>query len=137
LIKGLLRDVSKLDKPLVQNEYIDQLIETGDYIDLGKVRDINRIFTKLNCLKAALEDISVLKGHYAEAVNELYEVNIEDSRSGEEISSKALLLGKAIQAALNANRELKKLESELEDKYGFLRSTQSPNLTVILGGFIL
>lgn len=126
-----------MDKPLVQNECIDQLIETGNYIDLGKVHDINRIFTKLNCLKAALEDISVLKGQYAVAVNELYEVTVEDSRSGEEISSKALLLGKAIQVALNANREIKKLESELEDKYGFLRSTQSPNLTVILGGFIL
>ncbi len=126
-----------MDKPLVQKDSPDQLIEAGDYIDLGKVRDINRIFTELNCLKAALEDISALKGHYAEAVNELYEVNIEDSSSGEEISSKALLLGKAIQAALNANREIKKLESELEDKYGFLRSTQSPNLTVILGGFIL
>ncbi|MGE5397706.1 MAG: hypothetical protein ACM3MK_09275 [Chitinophagales bacterium] len=126
-----------MDKPLAHNEHMDQLMETGDYIDLSKVSDINRIFSELNRLKAALEDISVLKGHYAEAVNELYEVTVEDSRSGEEISSKALSLGMAIQAVIAAGREIMKLESELEEKYGFLRSTQSPNLTVILGGFML
>lgn len=97
-----------------------QFDHSADFIDLEKVKDINRIFSELNRLKAQLADLSVLKGLYAAAVNELYEVSINDSEGGEQISNKALELGIAIQAAEDTYKEIKKLELELAEKYGFL-----------------
>lgn len=67
-----------------------------------------------------MADLSVLQDQYAAAVNELYEININDSQRGEQISQKALELGTAIQAAQETCKEIKKLESELTEKYGFL-----------------
>ena len=101
-----------------QNEV--QLVQMGDFIDLEKVRDINRIFSEINSLKSQLAEMSTLKGQYAATVNELYEVSIDDSQGGEQISRRALELGIAIQAAQGACKEIEKLELELAEKYGFM-----------------
>ncbi len=97
-----------------------QLASIGDYIDLEKVKDIYRIFSKINRLRGQLADLPALQGQYAAAVNELYEITINDSQCGEEISGKALELGMAIQVAQDACKQIKLLELELSEKYGFL-----------------
>lgn len=110
-----------MDNQLTTIEQIEvQASQIGDFIDLEKVRDINRIFSEINGLKLQLAELATLKGQYAATVNELYEVTIDDSQTGEEISRRALELGIAIQAAQGACREIKKLELELAEKYGFL-----------------
>lgn len=110
-----------MDNKFTSLEQIEvQFAQMADFIDLEKVGDINRIFSQLNQLKAQLADLSALKGQYAATVNELYEVTINDSQVGEQISEKALELGIAIQAAQAACSEIEKLEMELAEKYGFL-----------------
>lgn len=101
----------------------DIQILMADCIDLEKIEDINQIFSKLNYLKAQLADLSVLQDQYAAAVNELYEININDSQRGEQISQKALELGISIKAAQEISKEIKELESELTEKYGLLYET--------------
>lgn len=109
-----------MDNELTNTEQKEVQLPVGDFIDLEKVRDINRIFAEINLLKGQLADLAILKGKYAAAVNELYEISINDSQCGEEISRKALELGMAIQVAQAACKQIKLLELELSAKYGFL-----------------
>ncbi|MGS0765678.1 hypothetical protein [Syntrophomonas curvata] len=90
------------------------------FIGLEMIEDIHRIFAEINKLKTQLADLSALKGQYSSAVNELYEVTIENSWTGEWISKKALELGLVIRGSLVAHKKIKELEAELADKYGFL-----------------
>lgn len=99
-----------------------QFVQMADFIDLEKVRDINRIFSELNQLKTQLADLSAMKSQYAATVNELYEVSIKDSHVGEQLSEKALELGIAILAAQTVCGKIEKLEMELAEKYGFLHA---------------
>ncbi len=109
-----------MNNQLTTIEQCEFQLQMDDFIDLEKVRDINRIFSEINHLKAQLTDLPILKGQYAAAVNELYEVTIDDSQDGEQISKRALELGIAIQAAQGVYKEIGKLELELAGKYGFL-----------------
>lgn len=109
-----------MDNQLTPIEQYDVQSQIGDLIDLEKVRDINRIFSKINSLKSQLTELSTLKCQYAATVNELYEVTIDDSQNGEQISRRALELGIAIQSAQGTCQEIEKLEMELAGKYGFL-----------------
>lgn len=109
-----------MDNQLTTIEQCDLQLQIGDLIDLEKVRDINRIFSEINRLKSQLAELSDLKAQYAAAVNELYEIMIDDSQGGEEISKRALELGIAIQSAQVICHEIKKLEMELAEKYGFM-----------------
>lgn len=94
-----------------------------DLMDLEKVRDINRIFTEINRIKTQLVELPALTARYADAVNALYEISIDDSQGGEELSSRALELGNAIHAAQGAYKEIEKLELQLE-RYGIIRYDQ-------------
>ena len=114
------RDVSILESKSTQIEQYDVQSQIEDLIDLEKGRDINRIFSKINSLKSQLTELSTLKCQYAATVNELYEVTIDDSQNGEQISRRALELGIAIQSAQGICQEIEKLEMELAGKYGFL-----------------
>lgn len=90
------------------------------FIGLEMIEDIHRIFAEINQLKTQLAYLPGLQGQYSSAVNELYEVTIENSWTGEWISKKALKLGFLIQSSLVAHKKIKELEAELADKYGFL-----------------
>ncbi|NLW91344.1 MAG: hypothetical protein GXY34_07060 [Syntrophomonadaceae bacterium] len=90
------------------------------FIDLEMIEDIHRIFMEINRLKKQLADVSSLKGDYSTAVNELYEITIENSWIGEWMSQRALELGASIRASLVAHKKIKELEAELAEKYGFL-----------------
>jgi len=96
-----------------------------DFIDLRNLADINRIFSEINQLKAALADLSTLKARYSAVVNGLFEVTIENSWSGEWLSRKAIELGGMIQISQSAYRKIKTLEKELTEKYGFLYEYQT------------
>jgi len=89
-------------------------------IDVETLENIHQIFLEINGLKTQLADLSALKGQYSAAVNELYEVTIENSWTGEWMSKKALELGLLIRASLVAHKKIKELELELAEKYGFL-----------------
>ena len=49
-------------------------------------------------------------------------IEIENSQTGEELATKALELGQAIQQAMSASLHVENLEQELMNKYGFLRA---------------
>lgn len=105
---------------ITARQILSQPEPTEIYIDLDMIENIHRIFSEINRLKTQLADLLVLKGQYSAAVNELYEVTIENSWTGEWMSKRALELGLVIQASLAANKRIKELELELADNYGFL-----------------
>lgn len=114
-----------MEGPLKIMEQYDSQFQSGDLIDLEKIEDINRIFSKINILKSQLAELLILKAQYASAVNELYEITINDSQNGEQISRKALELGIAIKSAQGICQEIKTLEMELAGKYGFIYARNS------------
>ncbi len=91
-------------------------------MNLEAVRDILRLFREINRLKAIQSELPNLKNQYGDLVNELLSVEVGESGAGERIAVQALEIGEAIQEAMSAHYNIKKLEEELINKYGFLRS---------------
>jgi regulator of replication initiation timing len=94
-----------------------------DQMNLDAVRDIHRIFSEINRIKAVHAELPNMKIQYADLVNELMSITVENSETGEELAAQALQLGEAIQQAMSAKQHIQRLEQELITKYGFLRST--------------
>lgn len=91
-------------------------------MNLEAVRDIYRLFSELNRIKAIQAELPLLKNQYGDVVNELMSIEVEDSQRGERLANQALKLGQAIQNAMSASYYIEKLEDELINKYGFLRA---------------
>lgn len=90
-------------------------------MNLAAVEEIHEIFAKINSCKAKIDKAETLESKYADAVNELMSVDIDDSQYGEEISKKALELGKELGEAWQAVKDLVSLEETLASQYGLLR----------------
>lgn len=103
-----------------------QAEQTEIYIDLEIIEDIYIKFSEINRLKAELNDLSTLKILYAEVVNGLCEVTIENSWFGEWLSKIAIELGSQLRSSQAAYKRIKALEAELAEKYGFLHDYRNP-----------
>lgn len=91
-------------------------------MNLEAVRDILRLFSEINRIRAIQAELPTLKNQYGDLVNELLSIEVEESQIGERLAAQALDLGEAIQQAMSANHNIEKLEEELINKYGFLRA---------------
>ena len=91
-------------------------------MNLEAIIDIHRLFSEINCIKTIQAELTTIKNQYADVVNELMSIEVENSQTGEELATKALELGQAIQQAASASLHIEKLEQELMNKYGFLRA---------------
>ena len=87
---------------------------------LDKVFEINKLFAEINRQKMLLVNLPELEDQYQKAVNELYELDLLDSLGGEELSAKAIDLGKRLEEATKAQDMINQLESDLMNRYGFL-----------------
>jgi len=87
---------------------------------LDKVHEINRLFADINHQKLLVEKLPQLEDQYQAAVNALYEIDLYDSHGGEELSAKAIELGKQLEEALKAQDKIKQLEEDLMNRYGIL-----------------
>lgn len=94
-------------------------------MNLEAVRDILRLFREINRIKAIQSELPTLKNQYGDLVNELLSVEVGESEIGERLAVRAVEIGEAIQEAMAAHHYIKKLEEELINKYGFLKSVEA------------
>lgn len=92
-----------------------------DIWNYENVYDICATFSRINELKQIIKAGEEAKEEYANVVNELLEVALDDSQKGEEIAQKALKLASMVQRAEKAKESLIGYEQELCEKYGFRR----------------
>lgn len=96
----------------------------SDIWNYKSVNDIHTIFCKINEYKQIIKAGEQAKEEYAETVNSLMSVPINDSHEGEKLAKKALELARLIQNASDAQSGLQFLEEELRNKYGFLNHAE-------------
>ncbi len=93
-----------------------------DLYNIEAIDDIHRIFTEINAHKTFLRELPGIKAKYADIVNELVGIYVEDSEAGEALSWRAKELCLTILKAEHAKSDIRRLENELKEKYGFLAS---------------